>query len=478
MQLRCFRRTFENLTERDHVDLNQAGSYFLLILEFVGIALGSIVVGIVMGLLACLICKHTHLKKYPSKEITVLFLFAYGSYALGELIDLSGIMALFFTGIVLSHYNFHNLSTITQESSTYTFKAFSHSTETVVFAYMGLSLFTSRFSSWSGWMIVIAILACLLGRALNTFPLSWLANKKRKKKIPPAMQFVIWFAGLRGAIAFALSLNMPSFGGKWDETNEFVVTTTLGIVMFTTFVCGGLTAPILDKFGMKTADVDEEDDEGELMDYRALYQNKTPVATPTNEAIASPPLGAAPSGLHKAGGLHRWWKVIDNKYVKPLFGGKPKAKYLSVPTGAAERTGLMGSRSNSGYVATSASSAPFATLAADSSAVGGGYGSGDNHPAATAQVEYSDSDSDGGDLGAGSGDFFGASKSQGASGGGYKPPLAACSFPIHSSHWALSSQLYHPDSSVKSSSYDPSDSAALPPSGCSLPPPTGCPTLP
>ncbi len=77
-------------------------------------------------------------------------------------------------------------------------------------------------------------------------------------------------------------------------------------------------------------------------------------------------------------------------------------------------------------MATSASSAPFAALSADSSAVGGGYGSGDNRAATTAQVEYSDSDSDGGDLGAGSGDFFGADKSQGgASAGGYKPPSGA-----------------------------------------------------
>ena len=39
------------------------------------------------------------------------------------------------------------------------------------------------------------------------------------------MQFIMWFAGLRGAIAFALSLNMPDNEGKWD--NDVVVTTTL-----------------------------------------------------------------------------------------------------------------------------------------------------------------------------------------------------------------------------------------------------------
>lgn len=394
------------------MNLNNAGSYFLLILEFVGIALGSIVVGLALGLLACVICKHTHLKKHPSKEITVLFLFAYAAYALGELMDLSGIMALFFTGIVLSHYNFHNLSPITQESSTYTFKAFAHSTETVVFAYMGLSLFTANFASWSPWFIVIAVLACLLGRAANTFPLSFLANLKRKKPIPMAMQFVIWFAGLRGAIAFALSLNMPLYGGKWANSNEFVETTTLAIVMFTTLVCGSLTAPILDRFGMKTADpAGDEEDEGELGDYQLMYRQ-----------ASTPKEAAAISKAHRAGGFHRFWKVIDNRYMKPLFGGKAKAKYLSTPK-QSERAGLM---ANPSAAFTSASSASFVGGGAP-----GGYGSGTESGEGKVAAPFDDSDSDGegGDIGAGSGAFFGSATapvvaSPDAEGGGYQPPPA------------------------------------------------------
>jgi len=56
---------------------------------------------------------------------------------------------------------------------------------------------------------------------------------------------VIWFAGLRGAIAFALAQNMP--GGHAD----LYTTTTLCICIATTIVCGGLTEPVLDKMGMK-----------------------------------------------------------------------------------------------------------------------------------------------------------------------------------------------------------------------------------
>lgn len=55
---------------------------------------------------------------------------------------------------------------------------------------------------------------------------SWLANLRRKRKISPKMQFVMWFAGLRGAIAFALAMNMPNNErGDWD--NDVVITTTL-----------------------------------------------------------------------------------------------------------------------------------------------------------------------------------------------------------------------------------------------------------
>lgn len=61
------------------------------------------------GLIDVFVClqlfKHTQLRKYPHKEIVVLFMCAYSSYAIGEVFYLSGIMALFFCGIVLSHYN-------------------------------------------------------------------------------------------------------------------------------------------------------------------------------------------------------------------------------------------------------------------------------------------------------------------------------------------------------------------------------------
>ena len=48
-----------------------------------------------------------HHQGTPTYEIGLLCLFAYGSYAASEAVELSGIMALFFCGLTLAHYNRH-----------------------------------------------------------------------------------------------------------------------------------------------------------------------------------------------------------------------------------------------------------------------------------------------------------------------------------------------------------------------------------
>ena len=82
---------------------------------------------------------------------------------------------------------------------------------------------------------------CLVGRAANIFPLSILLNYFREHKITKKMQFVMWFSGLRGAIAFALSLSLEID----NEIRHVIVTTTLILVLFTTMVLGGATMPLM-----------------------------------------------------------------------------------------------------------------------------------------------------------------------------------------------------------------------------------------
>ena len=53
-----------------------------------------------------------------------------------------GIMAVLFTGIVMSHYTHCNLSPVTQITVQQTFRTIAFMAETLVFAYLGMSIFS------------------------------------------------------------------------------------------------------------------------------------------------------------------------------------------------------------------------------------------------------------------------------------------------------------------------------------------------
>jgi sodium/hydrogen exchanger 8 len=192
------------------------------LVKFCVVSFLSILVGVILGLAASAVYKHTDLSNYPNLETSLLFSFCYLCYATGEALKLSGIMSLFFQGMVLSHYNSYNLSPTAHVASEQIFSTLATIAETAVFLYMGMGVFTGRFNNYDPTFTFLALLFCLLGRALNIFPLSWLANLCRSnatidlsmsssrngnrnrssdgpRKISHQMQCVLWFAGLRGA---------------------------------------------------------------------------------------------------------------------------------------------------------------------------------------------------------------------------------------------------------------------------------------
>jgi len=60
--------------------------------------------------------------------------------------------------------------------------------------------------------IILTLCLCLLSRIVSVFPLAWLANRCRSKENQISMneQCVIWFSGLRGAIALCLAVEFPT----------------------------------------------------------------------------------------------------------------------------------------------------------------------------------------------------------------------------------------------------------------------------
>jgi sodium/hydrogen exchanger 8 len=99
---------FQNSPDTSATGLLAVIGHFLLMF------LGSSAIGVVFAVASALILKHINLRDNPSLELGSVIIFAYAPYTLAEALKLSGIMAILFCGIVMSHYTHFNLSPASQ----------------------------------------------------------------------------------------------------------------------------------------------------------------------------------------------------------------------------------------------------------------------------------------------------------------------------------------------------------------------------
>lgn len=265
------------------------------ILRFLYIFIGSPIIGAIVGAATALLLKHTSLFRTPSLEFSFYLIMAYLSYPFCDGLGMSGILGILASSIVLAQYAHHNLSKITQVSSQQSFRTLGFLAETFVFIYLGTALTTFN-HSWHLATIICGIVFTLVSRAANIYPLTNLLNRWRSSKISRKTQLIMWFSGsLRGAIAWALSLSLPSRNGS-DDTRRVVISSTLAIVLFTVIVFGGGMLPLLRL--LRVEDEAEEENEGDSEfgnDQRARSQTEMSTLIETL--------------------LQRW----DEKWLKPLL---------------------------------------------------------------------------------------------------------------------------------------------------------------
>ena len=112
----------------------------------------------------------------------------------------------------------------------------------------------SRSGYANGGLIGFTILGVLLGRAANIIPLAALANCWRRggrcagRRAPPRIswqwQLQMWHAGLRGAIAYSISLTFPG------PLQPILLSCTSVLVLVMVAVMGSTTAPLLGALGI------------------------------------------------------------------------------------------------------------------------------------------------------------------------------------------------------------------------------------
>lgn len=104
--------------------------------------------------------------------------------------------------------------------------------------------FESSFDKLGMGGIVCTIINLNIARAMNIGIISFFVNRFRseKTKIPIKTKFVMWIAGLRGAMAYALAmLSIADYG----PPGEIMLALTLTYALITILIIGSMLNPIL-----------------------------------------------------------------------------------------------------------------------------------------------------------------------------------------------------------------------------------------
>lgn len=181
---------------------------------------------------------------HSNTEISLMILCPWVSYLIAEGLELSGIVSIMVNGIFLSYYAQPNISISSRRVLKTGYETVAHSCETLVFIFLGLGLsaFNHPYDKL-GWATVpLTILNLSVARMLNVGIVSFLVNKSRQeKKISFKFQFVMWLAGLRGSMAYALALK-----STFDfEKGPIMLIDTLIYAFVSILIVGSIMNPVL-----------------------------------------------------------------------------------------------------------------------------------------------------------------------------------------------------------------------------------------
>jgi CPA1 family monovalent cation:H+ antiporter len=177
-------------------------------------------------------------------EITLTTIAAYGSFLLAEHFHFSGVLAVITAGLLTA--NLSMLGPISDKGREtvevfWEFAAFV--VNSLIFMLIGIRIAQQNFDS--AWITMLsAIGLVLLGRAISVYPVCMLFAHT-PLRIEKAHQHILFWGGLRGALALALALGLPSTLPHSQE----IVSAAFAVVGFSVFVQGLTITPLLRRTG-------------------------------------------------------------------------------------------------------------------------------------------------------------------------------------------------------------------------------------
>ncbi|XP_015782511.1 Na(+)/H(+) exchanger protein 7 [Tetranychus urticae] len=211
------------------------------ILSFLITSGGGVSTGIFLGALSSIVTRFT--ADVRVVEPLIVIVLAYISYIGAELFHFSGIISLICCGLMQAEYTRHNISKKSYTTIKYLTKTVSSIADVIIFLFLGMVLVRDD-HKWNTEFVFLTTFFCIIYRFFSVFSLTYVANNffQRLRIVNFAEQLLMAYGGLRGAIAFCLAIMLDT--SKISQANLFV-TATLFVILFTVFVLGSTTKPIV-----------------------------------------------------------------------------------------------------------------------------------------------------------------------------------------------------------------------------------------
>jgi len=271
------------------------------------IFVGSVCIGVFMAFFFLFCLRVFDMQHNPKVEILALTTIAYATFGLGEVVEMSGIISTVFCSIILGIYARVHLSDSGLLMSNFFVKELATFMDTTVFLLVGFCVVHMGTKDSSGWIFGMwTMLFCLIGRACAVIPVTKFSNFVKRKigeakgqpeedwhLISNGIMYMMWHAGLRGAIALTLCMEF----GEWVDvlngpgTRRTLQTATYLMIVVFLLIFGGTTDNVLAYWGIPMGDESSPD---------KLYRSELP------------------------GPLHDVFAFMDEKIMQPLFIGEEK----------------------------------------------------------------------------------------------------------------------------------------------------------
>jgi monovalent cation:H+ antiporter, CPA1 family len=206
---------------------------------------GSLICGAVVAGLALLLAGATHDRLV---EITFTTIAAYGSFLLAEHFHLSGVLAALTAGLIIGNVGHLALSAADRKTVEEFWEYAAFVANSLIFLLIGMRLAHQNYR----FVLVpalVAIAVVTLGRALAIYPLSLLFARSTRR-VTLRQQNILFWGGLRGALALALALGLPP---EMPQRQD-IVTVAFAVVAFSILVQGLTITPLLRRAGEPSAD--------------------------------------------------------------------------------------------------------------------------------------------------------------------------------------------------------------------------------